>query len=102
MATPKTRTAVEPAGRNGTTPKAEPAKNRPVHDVRMGRICGAIWTQAGTDGQTWYTVTISRIYRDNDGNWQRSDSFNRTDLPLVAKVADLCHTWVYQQGQQDE
>lgn len=81
---------------------ADPPKNKPVHEIRMGRICGAIWLQHGNDGQTWHNVTLSRIYRDNDGNWQRSDSFGRTDLPLVAKVADLCHTWVYHQGQAQE
>jgi len=85
------------AHQNGDQPK-----NKPVHEIRMGRICGAIWPQQGTEGQTWFNVTLSRIYRDNGGAWQRSDSFGRTDLPLVAKVADQCHTWIYQQGQAQE
>lgn len=85
------------ADQNGDQPK-----NKPVHEIRMGRICGAIWPQQGTEGQTWFNVTLSRIYRDNGGAWQRSDSFGRTDLPLVAKVADQCHTWIYQQGQAQE
>jgi hypothetical protein len=43
-------------------------------------------------------VTISRLYRDGD-QWKDSSSFGRDDLPLLAKVADLVHTWIYQQSQ---
>lgn len=96
-----TAVAEQPRPANGRQEPQEAAKNRPVHEVRIGRICGAIWPQAGNDGRTWFNVTFSRIYRDNDQNWQRSDSFGRTDLPLVMKVADLCHTWIYQQAQDD-
>ena len=27
--------------------------------------------------------------------------FGRDDLPLVAKVADMAHTWIFQQKQED-
>ena len=33
------------------------------------------------------------------GEWHQSQSFGRDDLLLVAKVADLCHTWIYRQIQ---
>lgn len=81
---------------------ATPANNRPVHEVRLGRIVGAVWRHNGDDGKVWFNVTLLRIYRTDDGNWARSDSFGRNDLPLVIKVADLCHTWMYTQGQPDE
>lgn len=87
------------------SPKAAQAaegevKNRPVHEVRMGRICGAIWRQQTDDGKVWYNVTLSRIYKDGQGNWARSDSFGRSDLPLVIKVADACHTWMYETAKE--
>ena len=84
--------------------KAEPApaNNRPVHEVRLGRIVGAVWRHSGDDGKTWYNVTLSRIYRTAEDGWARSDSFGKADLPLVIKVADLCHTWMYTQGQADD
>jgi len=79
-----------------------PGNNRPVHEVRLGRIVGAVWRHAGDDGKVWFNVTLSRIYRTAEDGWARSDSFGKTDLPLVIKVADLCHTWMYTQGQTDE
>jgi hypothetical protein len=88
--------------KNGSTkaPPApqEPAKQRPVHEVRLGRIKAAIWANE-TDNGVRHNVTITRLYKDGD-EWKTSTSFGREELPLVAKVADLAHTWIYQQGQE--
>ena len=70
---------------------------RPVHEIRMGRVRAAIW-ENDTQNGTRYNVTLSRLYRDGE-QWKDSSSFGRDDLPLVAKVADQVHTWIYQQGQ---
>ena len=100
--------------RASNKPPGEPAKkpapaetgtgNRPVHEVRLGRIVGAIWANKDKDtGYIWYNATFARIYRDDGGNWQRADSFGKSDLPLVIKVADRCHDWMFeQQAQADE
>ncbi len=72
----------------------ERTKARPVHEVRMGRIRAAIWENETQNG-TRHNVTLSRIYKDGD-DWKDSSSFGRDDLPLVAKVADLAHSWIFQ------
>ena len=46
-------------------------------------------------------MTLSRLYRDDD-QWKDSSSFGRDDLPLVSKVADQVHTWIYQQHANGE
>jgi hypothetical protein len=76
---------------------AEPTKARPVHEIRLGRVKAAVWANEGEHGLR-HSVTIQRIYKDTAGIWQRSDSFGREDLLLVAKVADLAHTWIEQQA----
>ena len=68
----------------------------PVHEIRLGRIKAAIWENATPNGAR-HNVTLSRIYRDGD-TWKESASFGREDLPLVGKVSDMAHTWIYQQG----
>jgi hypothetical protein len=75
---------------------AEMAK-RPVHEIRMGRVRAAIW-ENDTQNGTRHNVTFSRLYRDGD-QWKDSSSFGRDDLPLLVKVADEVHSWIYQQGQ---
>lgn len=71
-------------------------KARPVHEVRLGRIRAAVWENETQNG-TRHNVTLSRLYKDGD-QWRDSASFGRDDLPLVMKVADLVHTWIFQQA----
>ena len=67
---------------------------RPVHEVRLGRIKATIWENDTRDGIR-HNVSLSRIYKDGN-QWKDSTSFGRDDLPLVMKVADMAHTWVYE------
>lgn len=78
--------------REATEPSA--AKNRPVHEERIGHIKAAVWANEGGQGGTFYSATFTRIYRDGQGNWKTSDSFGRDDLLVLAKVADRAHTWI--------
>ncbi len=75
------------------------ADNRPIHEIRLGLVKAAIW-QRSTDLGFRYNLTITRIYRKDD-TWESTSSFGRDDLPLVTKVADLAHTWIFQQETQD-
>ena len=69
---------------------------RPIHEVRFGRIKAAVWanqTQAGVR----HSVTFVRLYKEGD-EWKTSASFGRDDLPLIAKVADKAHDWIFEHG----
>ena len=81
-----------------TRPKPKEAKNRPVHEVRFGRIRAAIW-QNETENGPRHNVTITRLYKDGN-EWKDSTSFGRDDLPLVAKVCDQAHTWIFEQAAE--
>jgi hypothetical protein len=48
---------------------------------------------------TRHNVTVSRLYKDGE-QWKQTTSFGREDLPLLAKVVDLAHTWIYEQAGQ--
>ncbi len=76
-----------------------PTSNEPVHRVRMGRIRAAVW-ENGTQNGPRYNVTFTRLYKAG-AQWRDSGSFGRDDLPLLAKVADQAHTWIFQQKQDD-
>lgn len=79
-------------------PKNE-GKAKPVHEVRLGRIKAAIWANE-TENGVRHNVTISRLYKDGD-EWKTSHSFGRDELPLVEKIADLAHAWIFQHGQDN-
>jgi hypothetical protein len=59
----------------------------------MGRIKAAIWENKTEQGMR-HNVSITRIYKDGN-TWKDSTSFGRDDLPLVTKIADVAHMWIY-------
>ncbi len=71
--------------------------NRPVHEIRLGHVKAVIWANQ-TDTGVRHNVCVQRLYRDGD-TWATSESFGRDDLPLLAKVADLAHTWIFIETQ---
>ena len=73
--------------------------DRPVHEVRLGKVKAAIWRNDGDYG-TRHNVTFSRIFKTENG-WDNSTSFGRDDLPLVEKVANLAHLWIYENAERD-
>lgn len=71
--------------------------NKPIHRIRLGAIAASVFAN-DTKDNTYYKVAIERSYKDGD-NWKHVKSFGRDDLLLVAKVADLAHSWIHAQQQ---
>jgi len=76
------------------------ASNKPVHQIRIGRVQCAIWLNETESGKR-HNVTVTRSFRDGE-NWKSSDSFGPQDIPLVIKALDQAHTWIYQSQQSTE
>jgi hypothetical protein len=69
-------------------------KQQPVHEVRLGAVKATIWENDTSVG-TRRNVTVARLYKDGD-DWKQTESFGRDDLPLLAKVVDLAHSWIFE------
>jgi hypothetical protein len=68
--------------------------NPPVKTFRLGRIKAAVWENEGY--QKLYSVNFVRTYVDEAKDYHDTDSFGRDDLPLVAKLADQAHTFIFE------
>jgi len=75
-------------------------KPGPVHEIRMGSVKATIWENETSVGSR-HNVTVARIYKENE-EWRQTDSFGRDHLPLIAKVVDQAHSWIFQNGHADE
>lgn len=69
------------------------AVNRPVQEFRVGRIKATIWANPTPQGM-WHNVTLTRIYKTEEG-WKSADHFGRDDIPLLVKVLVRAHDWMY-------
>jgi len=96
MPASKAKTIPEPP-----TTEPAPSKTQPVHVVRLRNIRAALWAN-DTEFGLRHNVTVSRLYKDDDGQWRTTDSFGRDDLLLLAKVLDLAHTWISEHSQSQE
>ena len=72
---------------------------KPQHEIRLGSVKAAI-RRIESEADARINVKLGRIYKDGD-DWKSVDSFGRDDLLVVGKVADMIHTWIHQQEQND-
>jgi hypothetical protein len=75
-------------------------KEKPMHEVRFGLISAAIWKNDSQNG-VWYTAKFSRSYKNGD-EWGSSDNFGRDDLLILAKLADIVHTWIHEKMLEEK
>jgi len=68
---------------------------KPAAKINLLPVSAAVWANETPKG-TFYSVTFERSYKDDDGKWHRSSSFNASDLLLLAKVADQAHSKIYE------
>ena len=72
---------------------------KPAHQIRLGGLKATIWRNETEDRPRW-NVQVVRLYLV-EKEWKQSTSFGRDDLPLVAKVSDMAHTWIHETQQGD-
>lgn len=73
------------------------ATQKPVHEIRIGRIRASIWANKTGQGATRHNVTVQRLFKDESG-WKSTGSLGRDDLLLAGKVLNAAHTWICDQA----
>lgn len=63
--------------------------NQPELKIKAGSITATVWkNEASRNGETHYfnTITLTRSYKDKEGNWKNTNSFRTSDLPKAILV----------------
>ncbi|MGH7170119.1 MAG: hypothetical protein ACRELG_07575 [Gemmataceae bacterium] len=71
-------------------------KPKPVITFDTYPISVAVWENAPGKGPR-YTVTHSRSYKKDD-EWKDSNSYTAANLPALAKLLDVAHSWIVNQS----
>ena len=69
---------------------SQDAKHKPAASLRADDCSASIWArQFVVQGQpkTFYSVTLERSYKDRDGAWKYTKSF---DAESLGKIVSLC------------
>ena len=57
-------------------------KQKPVNEIRLGRIQAAIWANQTEQRDVWFNVTVTRLYKEGD-QWKDTTTFRRDDTPTI-------------------
>jgi hypothetical protein len=75
---------------------------QPAHKIRISNLTVVIWRNFSSEkGTTWYSVNVSRSYKNGDDLWKETDSLGFDDLLTMAKLLDDAHSWIAEQMQAD-
>ncbi len=70
--------------------------------IKAGRgIRAKLWRNKNQNGE-WYNITISRLYKDSDDQFQESESFSRDELLQVAFVAQKAFDHIVNQNDESK
>ncbi|MCC7389417.1 MAG: hypothetical protein IT431_11680 [Phycisphaerales bacterium] len=64
--------------------------NHPVDTLRDGSLKATIWRNEGEKGPH-YSVSITRTWRDEQGDYHDSDSFAGSELLRIARLANIAY-----------
>lgn len=71
-------------------------KTKPAHSIREADVKATIWLNHGEKGD-FYNVTLSRTFKDEEGNPKDTNSFGLYDLTKVEMVVRKARTWIMDQ-----
>jgi hypothetical protein len=74
------------------------AKQKPVHKIDLNGLRATVWKNQGKNGD-YYTVQLSRSFRDKKGKWKDSSSFGVRHLAAVRSLQDQAEAFVATQAQ---
>ena len=72
---------------------AEEKKQAPVKKYRAGGVSASIWKNKGEE-RDFLNVSFEKSYKDKDGNWQTSTSYNNADLANLCLVTDEARRYI--------
>jgi hypothetical protein len=73
---------------------------KPAAKVTFFPISAAIWRDEVND-RVYYRTTISKLYKNAEGGFSTTPTFDPHDLLLVAKAADQAHTEIEKLKAED-
>ncbi|WP_390911852.1 hypothetical protein [Pseudosulfitobacter sp. SM2401] len=70
---------------------------QPAFKFKLGLINATIW-----DNDGFYSVDLSRSYKNSEGQWQNTTSYGHADLLNIAKSAERAENWIARQSNADK
>jgi len=74
---------------------------KPFDKIVLGSVQLAIWKNTNDKGNTYYSVTFEKRYRDAEGEWKTTTSLNRDDLLVLGQASEMAFRAIHDAQAQD-
>lgn len=71
----------------------------PIFAADCGRVRGSVW-KIEENGATRYKVTLTRSFRQENGEWTRGRTFFRGELSAIVEVTGRVQRWIERQERE--
>lgn len=83
---------------NGNKPPVkEEQRQKPAYECRLGRIKCTIWENHHEKSGRWFSIVVTRSYKDGAGQWKSAQSFGEADALVVAEAMRCAYLWIHSQ-----
>lgn len=65
----------------------------PAFKTRIGYVTAVVWRNDGINNP-FYTVEVTRTFKDDDGKLQNSSSLNHADILPAMKCLERAEAWI--------
>ncbi|MEM3370645.1 MAG: hypothetical protein QXW00_03035 [Candidatus Woesearchaeota archaeon] len=82
--------------------KEQKEKILPEKKIKAGAITATIWkNRSEAGGNEFRTISLSRNYKDKDGNWQRTQTLRVSDLPKAQLVLAKAYEYLVMESPEE-
>ncbi len=72
--------------------------NKPAHKIHIGYVSAVIWANEKPSGEgIWYTVDVSRSYKDKSGALKNTSTLKHDDCLVAAFLLQRANAWIMDQ-----
>lgn len=101
---PATVPTTDEPGSQPAAPKNRPAASFAAFSDRTTRVEVACWARqvkvSEAEEYTQYALTVSRSWRDKDGQWTQNASYRAHDVPVLLCLVTQAYQWCVAQRTQ--
>jgi len=76
-------------------------KNKPIITLRDRSLKASVWRHHDAKGRPFYPVTITRTYKDDEGNYHDTDRLLGDELLRMARLCERAYDMTLEYRQQD-
>lgn len=74
----------------------------PVKKFSVGGVQAAVWENEGKEGNTYYSVSFDRRYKDNNDEWKSTTSLKANDLPKAILALQKAYEFISLKEMESE